>query len=705
MSEESVARDLASPLTNIDGEFQAIFDAVNDGIFISDPETGKFIDINEPGCRMFGYTKPEILALTVNVLSSGIHPYTQERAVELNQKACSGEPQIFEWQCKTKDGALFWTEISLRYTEFDREPVIVAVMRDISKRKELDERFRQLADNIEEVFWMSNPEKTEILYVSPSYETIWGRSCQSLYENPRQWIEAIHDKDRDSILEAAKRQARSEYNEEYRIVRPDGEVRWISDRAFQVCDGTGKVYRVAGVASDITERKRQDAEIERMAHNDALTNLPNRYTFTKTLERAIAQSRRAGQEFAVLSLDLDNFKDVNDTRGHPAGDRLLQIVAERLLAGVRLNDSVARFGGDEFAILLGDPRDADEIAAVASRLIASVSKPYVINGLESLVSASIGVAMSGKDGSDAEALMSNADIALYRAKEEGRQTYRFFSNEMHQEVQERVSLTSELRFAIANGQLFLVYQPQVTAESGRIVGVEALVRWRHPRRGSLAPDQFLPAAKSSGLIGPLGEWVLRHACRQARQWIDDGISLGTMSVNLASAQFNDPLALEELVLDTLTETGLPPRQLELEITESTLISLSSQHAGMIQRLRAVGVRFALDDFGTGNSSLNHLRRFPIDRIKIAREFIAELTTSRKTASIVNLILGLAGELGNDVVAEGVETAEQLRLLQDRNATAIQGFYFATPLSAKIITPLLKAGSIEPSKRETASSAA
>jgi len=301
--------------------------------------------------------------------------------------------------------------------------------------------------------------------------------------------------------------------------------------------------------------------------------------------------------------------------------------------------------------------------------------------------------------------MSHADIALYRAKTEGRQAFRFFSDAMHEEVQERVTLTNELRFAIPSGQLFLVYQPQVRAKCGRIVGVEALVRWRHPRRGTLSPDEFLPVAESSGLIGPLGEWVLREACRQGRQWIDAGIAPDTISVNLSSAQFKDPFELEELVLATLRETGLPPHVLELEITESTLIGISSQHEEMIQRLRGAGVRFALDDFGTGNSSLNHLRRFPVDRIKIAREFISELAPNTKTASIVKLIIGLGRALGNDVLVEGVETPEQLSLLQDWGSPEMQGFYFATPMSAESIAPLLSAGMTNPAKPNAAAFAA
>jgi len=407
----------------------------------------------------------------------------------------------------------------------------------------------------------------------------------------------------------------------------------------------------------------------------------------------------------VLYLDLDQFKDVNDTRGHLAGDRLLRIVAHRLQAGVRRKEDVSRFGGDEFATLLGDAQEPKEIAALANRIIGALSSPIVVDGNEIYVGASIGVSIYGEDAFDAETLLSHADIALYRAKAEGRQTYRFFSDAMNQEVRSRVKLTDELRLAIPKGELFLVYQPQVRAKGGVIIGVEALVRWRHPDRGIILPNVFLPVAESSGLIDALGHWVLREACRQGRQWIDAGITPGTISVNLSTSEFRTPFALERRVFSVLAETKLPPSLLELEITENTLISFSSEHEEVIERLRSAGVRFSLDDFGTGYSSLSYLRRFSIDRIKIARDFVVDLATSREAASIVKLILGLSRDFGNEVIAEGVETKEQLRLLQDLECSDVQGYYFSPPMSAAIIAPLLIAGKIVPSNAGTESFAA
>jgi diguanylate cyclase (GGDEF)-like protein/PAS domain S-box-containing protein len=566
-------RDDQHPLAQIDDRFREIFDAVNDGILISDPATRRFIEVNEAGRLMLGYEAGELIGADIESISGGVHDDIQDEIIQKIKTARLGNSQTFEWQCKTKGGALFWSDVSIRYAEIGRIPVIVATVRDIS------------------------------------------------------------------------------------------------------------------------ERKRLDAEIVYAAHYDALTGLGNRLTFAMAIDREILQSHRSGGKFAVISLDLDHFKDINGTRGHLVGDRILSMVADRLRASVRLNESVARFGGDEFAVLLCDMDDPADVAALATRLISSLSEPFSVGGMNSHISASIGVAVYGEDARDAETLLAHADIALNRAKSEGRQTYRFYSRAMNEAVRSRVALTDELRFAILHDELFLVYQPQVRLKTGRIIGVEALVRWHHPTRGILNPGAFLPVAESSGLMAVLGQWVLREACRQGRRWLDAGIGPGTIAVNLSSAQFKDPLELESAVLAVLAETKLPARLLELEITETTLINLSPLHGEVIQRLRRAGVRFSLDDFGTGYSALSYLRRIQIDRIKIAHEFIAEIATCAGTASIIKLILGLSRDFGSEVIAEGVETSEQLRLLEDLDCTDVQGFFFAHPMTADALVPMLNAGTI------------
>ena len=688
-----VDRNAISPFAGIDQQYRAIFDAVNDGIVISNPVTGRFIEINQSGCQMFGYDKSEIVGREFEMLSSGIYPYTQDVALEKAKRAYSGQPQTFEWQCKTKAGDLFWAEVSLRFTEFGNTPAIVANVRDVGEAKRRTARITTAINYMSQGLCMFDADKKLIvcneqyarMYGIPLEDVLPGTPFQQILRN-----RIDNGQFRVGDPEQYYRERMAAVEERVTSVKvhnmTDGRTIAISHRPMP---GGGWV----ATHDDITDIRRIEAQVEHLAHYDELTGLRNRASFTNALNQSIEHTLHTGKAFAVLLLDLDHFKDVNDTRGHPLGDRLLRLVAERLQARVRVRENVFRLGGDEFAILVNNAPSQVKIATLAERLIGAVSRPFGIDGLDLHVGASIGVAICRNDNCDTHTLMSHADMALYRAKAEGRQSYRFYSAEMDEAVRSRVALTDELRVAIPGGQLFLTYQPQVTGENGRIVGVEALVRWNHPTRGILGPDSFLPVAESSGLIIALDRWVLREACRQGRQWIDAGIAPGTMCVNLSSAQFGQPLELEAYVMAVLAETGMPAHLLELEITESTLIGLMSEHREMIQRLRAAGIRFALDDFGTGYSSLNYLRLFTIDRIKIAQEFVADLTSNSDAAEIVKCILNLARVLGNEIIAEGVETPEQLRLLQEWSCPDIQGFYFAAPMTAEALSPLLTAGAI------------
>ena len=450
---------------------------------------------------------------------------------------------------------------------------------------------------------------------------------------------------------------------------------------------------------DISERKQNEERILQLARLDTLTGLPNRAVFAVSVQQAIARARRGGRGFAVLYLDLDHFKDINDTLGHPVGDALLKLVAERLKTNVRQMDTVARFGGDEFAILetdIGEPTDA---GLLAGKILAALAAPFHIDGNEIRSGASIGIAVYGADSPDAEPLLSNADVALYRAKSEGRGTYRFFTDAMDAEVRSRVSLGNDLRAAIGTPQLFLDYQPQVESATGRIVGVEALARWRHPKRGIISPSEFIPAAEKNGLIVALGHWVLWEACRQAAEWRAAGIAPGIMAVNLSALQFKTPQELENDVIAALAATGLPAHMLELEITESVLMGASQSHNDVLVQLREMGVRLAIDDFGTGYSSLDYLRRFPMDRMKIAQEFVLHLGAESGSAAVVKATIGLAHELGIDLIAEGVETEEQLRLIESWGCREVQGYYFARPMSPQTLEPLLRAGIIVPAARK------
>ncbi len=436
---------------------------------------------------------------------------------------------------------------------------------------------------------------------------------------------------------------------------------------------------------DITERLSSEARIVHMAHHDALTNLPNRVLLRIRLDHALAQVRRGGQ-LAVLYLDLDNFKLVNDTLGHPVGDALLQRVAGRLLGSVREGNTVARLGGDEFAVLqlgLGRPEDAH---ALAARIIEAMSEPFDLDGQRITADLSIGVTVAPADGVDADKLLKNADVALYRAKAEGRRTYRFFRPEMDAQLQARRALELDLRRALTNREFELHYQPLVALGSGRISGFEALLRWRHPDRGLVVPGNFIPLAEETGLIVPIGEWVLREACATAASWPEWSEDV-RVAVNLSAVQFASP-NLEEMVIDALERSGLAPNRLELEITESVLLQTGDGTVGALHRLREFGVRVCMDDFGTGYSSLSYLRSFPFDKIKIDRSFIGDLSDRGQTAAIIRAIADLATGLGISVTAEGVETQEQLALVRAEGCTEVQGYLTGRPVAAPEVPGLL-----------------
>ena len=464
---------------------------------------------------------------------------------------------------------------------------------------------------------------------------------------------------------------------------------------------------------DVTDRKLTEAKITRMARFDLLTGLVNRGVLVDALQHAIALAHRSGQAFAVLFLDIDHFKDVNDTLGHLIGDLLLQEVAQRLRAIVRETDTVARFGGDEFAIVLGGIREFGNAAVVpdasrqgiaiqeaaatagmvADKILQALGEPFSIQGNDIRSGTSIGIAVHGLGSPDAETLLSQADMALYRAKSEARGTYRFFNDAMDTEIRSRVAVGNELREAIASDQLFLMYQPQVNIATRSIVGLEALVRWRHPTRGIVGPGHFIPEAERNGMIVPLGHQVMRDACCQMKQWLDAGIAPPLISVNLSGVQFKRPLELERDIAAIMSECGLPARLLELELTESVLMEASREHNDLLLRFREAGYRIAIDDFGSGYSSLDYLRRYPVDRMKIAQRFIADIGPMPGNNAIVKAALGLARELDIEVVVEGVETSAQLELLRGWGCTTVQGFYFARPLAVPDASRLLRVGKI------------
>jgi diguanylate cyclase (GGDEF)-like protein len=433
---------------------------------------------------------------------------------------------------------------------------------------------------------------------------------------------------------------------------------------------------------DITEWQRAQAQITHMARHDALTNLPNRTLFREQLEQALRLAKR-GDKFAVLCLDLDHFKDINDSLGHPVGDALLMEVGRRLSSCVSEGDTVARLGGDEFVIVQFCGSDESSPAvSLASRIVEAISEPYHIGGHQLVIGVSVGISLAPDDGKNPDELLKKADLALYRAKADGRGTYRFFETGMDARAQARRLLELDMRAALPRGEFEMHYQPIRDVAADRIVACEALVRWRHPLRGLIPPGNFIPLAEETGLIVQIGEWVLRTACRDAAAWPDD---IG-VAVNLSPVQFKNPNLMAH-VLDSLAQSGLPAHRLELEITESVLLQNSEATLATLHALRGGGLRISLDDFGTGYSSLSYLRSFPFDKIKIDRSFVEDVTSRNDSLAIVRAVTGLGRSLGIATTAEGVETPAQLELLRREGCTQAQGYLFSKPRPASEVKDL------------------
>ena len=442
------------------------------------------------------------------------------------------------------------------------------------------------------------------------------------------------------------------------------------------------------IAQDISERKRAEDHIRRQASFDALTGLPNRTVFFDHMTMAIAGSSRYGKNFAVLFLDLDRFKDVNDSLGHIVGDELLKMVGERLKTSVRGIDTVARFGGDEFTIILPEISRGHDAAIIAEKILERLSTAFTIEDQDLFIGASIGITVYPNDASDEITLLRNADMAMYMAKEEGRNTYRFFSPEMSAKAIKRMQMEVDLRRALADDELVLFYQPIVSMSSGEVTGMEALLRWNHPQHGFITPDDFIPLAEETGLIGPIGEWVLGTACRQANEWANEGLPALKISVNVSSRQLMHGLS-GETIARQLEESGLPPASLTLEITESLFIGDSPEAIAWLGDIRELGISLSIDDFGTGFSSLSYLKDIPADFVKIDRSFIIGLTENSEDRAMVKAIVSLAHAMGFQTVVEGIETVEQLDFLKPLGCGYVQGFYYSKPLSADEFSEFLK----------------
>jgi diguanylate cyclase (GGDEF)-like protein/PAS domain S-box-containing protein len=474
------------------------------------------------------------------------------------------------------------------------------------------------------------------------------------------------------------------------LVRGDGLVISIEDCVAPIHDRKGQVTGTVIVFRDVSVARAMAKQIAHSAEHDFLTGLPNRMLLNDRIGQAIALSPRRMNKVAVLFLDLDGFKHINDSLGHPVGDKLIKSIAGRLMGCVRGSDTVSRQGGDEFVVLLSELHSVENVAILAQRMLNAVAEAHSIDQHDLHITTSIGVSVYPEDGGDAETLIKNADTAMYQAKENGRQSYQFFKPAMNVRAVERQSVEESLRRALKREEFRLQYQPKIDLKTGAITGAEALLRWIHPTRGLISPARFIPVAEECGLILPIGAWVLREACAQARAWLDQGLNFTSMAVNVSAMEFREDSFLRAL-FETLSETGLAPKYLELELTESVLMKRAESTATILQTLRDGGVKVAIDDFGTGYSSLSYLRRFPVDALKIDQSFVRQISTVGDDTTIVTAVIAMARSLKLRVVAEGVETLKELEFLRAQQCDEAQGFYFSRPIPAEYFAELLRIG--------------
>jgi diguanylate cyclase (GGDEF)-like protein/PAS domain S-box-containing protein len=638
--------------------------------------------VNDRFCEIVGYSRDELTGIQAEQL---LIATDEDRAlmrskIELRKRGLSDR---YEVRVRRKDGRIIWLEIG-GAPVFDATGNVVGsigVHNDVTERRSADEavreseaRYRLMADNSTDLISRTSKEGV-VLYASPAIKSLLGYEPWEVIGHPV--FDLIENGDAEVVQAATQSlQSTGPLTFSYRAVRKDGTRVWFETTSRAVVDpNTNEVIEIVSVSRDISERKRAEEQIEYQAYHDALTGLPNRRLFRDRLTVALAHARRARHPVAVMFLDLDSFKVVNDTLGHSLGDELLKIVGTRLSTVLREEDTIARMGGDEFTVLLANIKSEADAPVIAQKLLDAVAQPLHLEGHELFITTSIGIALHPEDGDTAEALLKNADNAMYRAKEIGRNSYQLCAASVSQRSVDRLSVENALRRAIDRGEFELHYQPQIRVNDGAVVGMEALLRWNRPEHGIVMPETFIPIAEETRLIVPIGEWVLREACKQAMRW-----PRLRMAVNLSPRQFQQS-DLRDMIAAALDAAGLDASVLEVEITESTAMHNTERTVATMRSLREMGVRIALDDFGTGHSALNYLRSFPIDCVKIDQAFVHEIEASVSDRAIVSAVIAMAHGMGLRVTAEGVETEEQLQFLRGEGCEEVQGYLFGRPAPA------------------------
>jgi diguanylate cyclase (GGDEF)-like protein/PAS domain S-box-containing protein len=689
-SDVTERRRAEQALRESEHRYRTLFEGNPLPMWVYDFETLRFIAVNEAAVRHYGFSKDEFLKLTI----ADIRPPEEIPAMMSSLTKLHDRDRNRIFRHRKKDGSLFDSEItSFEFVSAGRRARLVIAV-DVTERRRAEERLRESEQRYRLLFERNlagvfrSTLDGRILEVNDALARIFGYNREELLTQSSYSL-YFSAEERQRVM-ARLREQKTLSNIELRMRRKDGSPVWILENMSLLESAEGGV--IEGTIVDITDRKAAQEQVEYQAYHDVLTGLPNRLLFRDRIGVALAHARRSRRAVAVMFLDLDQFKLVNDTLGHTVGDGLLQAAAERLVRCVRADDTVARMGGDEFTILISDLPDARSSSTVAQKVLESMSQPIEVDGHELFITTSIGIAIFPDDGMDTESLLKNADRAMYRAKEAGRNNFQFATPAAAEASVGRLSLERSLHHAFDRKEFVIHYQPMVEVDTHRVVGAEALIRWNNPELGLLTPDDFIPVAEDCGLIFPIGEWVLRTACGQMQKWHRSGHNELHVAVNLSARQFQQH-DLTSMIERTLDDTGLPATALNIEITESTAMHNAEMSLGIMRRLKHMGVRLSIDDFGTGYSSLAYLKRFPIDTVKIDQNFVRDLSQNTNDGAIISAVISMAHALKLRVVAEGVETEEQLAFLRRQHCETIQGFLYSRPLPAEEFEAILaRAGS-------------
>lgn len=667
--------------------------------FVDGSEAIRIAAWDENFARLYGCPHPE--TATIEDIIRRVHPDDVSSAKERIWKSISegSNEHQNEYRVLLDDGSNRWlfTSAKIHRDENGKPESITGVVIDVTDRKHIEDSLKEAQMQLRTALYSTNIGLFKFAYDSDIEESfdesnplVWNFNMAPLYGyaldakmDSRNFFNSVHPDD----MEAAKRMVdehvknkTTDHQHEYRVIWPDGSVRWLYSRATLSYTTEGKLRDMIGIAVDITERKEAEEKIQYLATHDGLTGLPNRNVFNQLLEHEIHVARRGKDKFCIMFIDLDRFKMINDSLGHDAGDQLLQSMAQRLQSSIRDGDIVSRLGGDEFVILAREITSDHQAANLAQKILHKISEPIFLSNHEYRITGSIGIATYPVDGEDELTLMKNADVAMYLAKEEGKNNFQFYSSSIKTLSLEKLTLENDLRKALANNEFYLDYQAKVHMSDKSIAGVEALIRWKHPELGLVSPDQFIPLAEETGTIIPIGRWVLETACNQARLWLQQGLPPICISVNLSPRQFSDPHLLQDIA-EVLEKTELQPNLLELEITESMVMNNADRAVMLLKSIKTLGVRLAIDDFGTGYSSLGQLKQFPIDTLKVDKSFIQHIPVDAEDKAITEAIIAMGKSLSLTVIAEGVENSDQQSFLQAHACDQMQGFYFSRPVSA------------------------